>query len=64
MSKNINPVSSLYANAWLRDNKRNTYYRHDALLIAMLAHTHGTDREGTDAQTVRELLDDINLEED
>lgn len=60
MSKHVNPFTSLFARAWLRDGK--VMYRGDALLIALLAHTTGAGRGSKDELKIHELLGDINLE--
>ena len=52
--------SSLFARAYIRDD--DTFYYKDAMLIAVLAHTHGNDRKGADGKKVRQLLDDVNLD--
>jgi hypothetical protein len=52
--------NSLFANAYVRDGEH-VYFK-DAMLLALLAHTHGTDREGKDGRQVRKMLDDINLD--
>lgn len=57
--KNIQP-ESLFSRAYVRDD--HAVYDTHAMLIAVLAHTHGHDRDGIDGDTVRKMLDDINLE--
>lgn len=52
--------TSLFARAYIRDGK--SVYERDAMLIAVLSHTHGADRTGADGKAVRKMLDDINLE--
>lgn len=54
--------TSVFAQAYIRDGQ--SVYFTDAMLIALLAHTHGSDRTGADGKAVRKMLDDINLEED
>ncbi len=53
--------SSIFAQAYIRDGS--SLYYTDAMLIALLAHTHGDDRTGADGKAVRKMLDDINLED-
>lgn len=52
--------NSLFANAYLRDGD-STYYK-DAMLIAVLSHTHGDNREGSQGKILRKMLDDVNLD--
>lgn len=60
--KPLSAHRSVFRRAWLRDNATGNIYTNDAMLIAMLAHVQGTDRNSKDGKIVRELLGDINLE--
>lgn len=60
--KTISQYNSVFARAWLRDNATSNIYTQDAMLIALLAHVHGNNRNSKDGKIVRELLGDINLE--
>ena len=60
MAKKISHYNSVFARAWLRDNKTNTVYTTDGLLIAVVAHTHGRGRNGLQGKVLRTLMQDIN----
>ena len=59
MKKMTGNETNVFARAYIRD--RDLVYHKDAMLIALLAHTHGDDRDGPDGRRVRQMLDDINL---
>ena len=61
MVKNVNPFKSFYSKAYIRDDATKKIYTQDAMLIGLLAHVHGNDRDGRDGTIVRNLLEDINL---
>lgn len=63
MKRKLKTFDTLYSRAWVRDKATKNIYTQDAMLVAVLAHTHGNDRAGMNGKIVRELMDDINLED-
>lgn len=50
--------------AWVRNGHGDGIITGEALILACLLHTHGSDRAGTDFKDVQRLMNDINLDED
>jgi hypothetical protein len=61
--KPLSKHRSVFRRAWIRDRATGHIYSDDAMLIAVLAHVQGEDRNSKDGKIVRELLGDINLEQ-
>lgn len=56
--KKVHPFNSLFSKAYLRDGQ--AVYTDDAMLIAVIAHTGGKNRNGFQGKVVRQLMQDIN----
>lgn len=46
--------------AWIRNGEG--FVTGEALILAMLLHSTGKDRAGSDFKVVQELMDDVNLD--
>lgn len=53
---------NFYGQAYIRDH--GTFYTGEAMLLAVLMHSVGEDRNSKDMKIVRELMEDGNLEAD
>lgn len=62
MNKNNASRNSILARAYLRDG--DILIIGEALLIAALLHSHGSDRSGEDFKDVQKIMLDRNLNED
>lgn len=49
--------------AWIRNGKSTNVVTGEALILATLLHTHGSQRAGTDFKVVQELMNDVNLDD-
>lgn len=60
-TKIANNTTQLINQAWAFDGDR--VLTGEALILAVLLHTHGDDRNSDDFKTVQKLMNDINYNE-
>lgn len=58
-NKVTNNTRQVVNRAWMRDGSN--IYTGQALLLAMLIHSQGTDRNSEDGELVRKIMKDHNL---
>lgn len=49
--------------AWTRNGKTDVAITGEALILACLLHTHGAGRNTDDMETVKSLMNDVNLDD-